>query len=199
MVTHEPPVQTPDQHSATPIVNLPNGLTVSRLGLAFVLFAQIQFGYWWSGLAVFCVAAFTDWLDGYLARKQGTASAFGRNLDPLVDKLLICGAFIFLMPVPAAGLTPWMVTLVVAREIVVTGLRSFFEARQVSFGADFLGKLKMGLQCAAVIATLLLLALPVEKRSPIDTLQLGILWAMLAATALSGLQYAVRAFRLMAT
>lgn len=173
--------------------NLPNILTISRFGLAIVLFALIDAHAWVAGLAVFCVAALTDWLDGYLARRQGLASAFGRNLDPLVDKLLICGAFIFLQSVPLAGLAPWMVTLVVAREIVVTGLRSFFESRQVSFGADFLGKMKMGLQCAVVIATLLLLAMPEGARSPWDTIQVALVWSMLAATALSGLQYLVRA------
>ncbi|MBX7104764.1 MAG: CDP-diacylglycerol--glycerol-3-phosphate 3-phosphatidyltransferase [Gemmataceae bacterium] len=177
--------------------NLPNILTISRLGLTVVLCVLIHYARWTEGLVVFCVAALTDWLDGYLARKQGLTSAFGRNLDPLVDKLLICGAFIFLIPVPAAGLAPWMVMLVVSREIVVTGLRSFFEARQVSFGADFLGKLKMGTQCAAVIATLLLLALPADRRAGLDALQIGLVWAMLAATALSGLQYVVRALRLM--
>src|SRR5436190_13218071 len=105
--------------SAPPILNLPNILTLSRLVLAFVLFWLIHIEQWSAGLAVFCIAAVTDWLDGYLARKQGLTSALGRNLDPLVDKLLICGAFIFLMPVKEANLVPWMVTLVIGREILV--------------------------------------------------------------------------------
>src|SRR6266436_1661824 len=84
------------------IYNLPNILTSARLGLAVVLFACIQFAWWPAALGVFLVAAFTDWLDGYLARKQGLTSAFGRNFDPLVDKVLIGGAFIFLLPVDLA-------------------------------------------------------------------------------------------------
>src|SRR5262245_30349397 len=89
------------------VLNLPNALTSARLGLAVVLFVCIDAGWWLIGLAVFAAAAVTDWLDGYLARKQGIAGPFGRNFDPLVDKVLICGAFIFLLPVAGAGLTPW--------------------------------------------------------------------------------------------
>src|ERR671939_1125778 len=90
------------------VFNLPNGLTLARLVLAVVLFACIAWELWLFGLGVFAAAAVTDWLDGYLARKHGLASAFGRNFDPLVDKILICGAFIFLLPVPGAYLTAWM-------------------------------------------------------------------------------------------
>src|SRR6516165_2238151 len=78
--------------------NLPNILTLSRAGLAVVLFGLIHVKLWALALGLFIVAAFTDWLDGYLARKQGLTSALGRNLDPLVDKVLICGAYIFLLP-----------------------------------------------------------------------------------------------------
>lgn len=183
-------------HEASPF-NVPNLLTASRLILAIVLFALISFQYWVVGVAVFLVAAFTDWLDGYLARKQGLTSAFGRNFDPLVDKVLVGGAFIFLLPVPGAKLTPWMVTLVVARELIVTGLRSFFESQSVKFGADMLGKIKMTLQCMALTAILVVLAMPAEHLSIWDTIQISLIWAMLAATAISGLQYVVKALWLM--
>src|SRR6516225_3281232 len=102
------------------VFNLPNQLTAARLGLAIVLFFLIAGESWlWCGL-VFAVASGTDWLDGYLARRQGLSSALGRVFDPLVDKVLICGAFIFLLGVSAeaAGLRPWMVTVVVARELI---------------------------------------------------------------------------------
>src|SRR5437868_829630 len=134
----------PTRSPSAAVFNLPNGLTLARLVLAGGLFACIDQAWWLVGLVVFVVAAITDWLDGYLARKHGSASAFGRNFDPLVDKVLICGAFIFLQPVAAARLVPWMVTVVVARELIITGLRSFFESQAASFGADWLGKLKMG-------------------------------------------------------
>src|SRR5947209_14804194 len=133
-----------------PVFNLPNQLTAARLGLAVVLFVLITGQAWRWCLVVFAVAALTDYLDGYFARKQGLFSTLGRVFDPLVDKVLICGAYIFLLPEPGAGLLPWVVTVVVGRELVITGLRSFLENKGITFGADWLGKLKMGLQCAAL-------------------------------------------------
>src|SRR5712691_1255532 len=121
---------TPGRPSVRPSINnLPNQLTAARFVLAIVLFALIALESWVWCAVVFAVAAFTDWLDGYLARKQGLTSTLGRNLDPLVDKVLTCGAFIFLVPVEGANMLAWMVTLVVSRELVVTSLRSFIENR----------------------------------------------------------------------
>jgi CDP-diacylglycerol---glycerol-3-phosphate 3-phosphatidyltransferase len=181
MATVSPPPARP------PIFNLPNQLTASRFVLALVLFALIALQSWLACLVVFIVAAFTDWLDGYLARKQGLTSTLGRNLDPLVDKVLTCGAYIFLMPVVGAGLAPWMVTVVVARELVITSLRSFLENQGVRFGAEWVGKIKMVLQCAALMAIFVVLQFP---DSPLLVWAKDILiYAMLASTILSGLQY----------
>src|SRR6516165_11098600 len=94
-----------------PVFNLPNQLTAARAVLAIALFVLISLQLWMWCLAVFLLAALTDYLDGYLARKQGLTSTLGRNFDPLVDKILICGAYIFVMPVPNSGLAPWMVTV----------------------------------------------------------------------------------------
>src|SRR6516162_5095587 len=91
-----------------PVFNLPNQLTASRFVLGVVLFLLIDLGLWIGCIVVFALAAATDWLDGYLARKQGLVSTLGRNLDPLVDKVLVCGAYIFLLPISGAGLAPWM-------------------------------------------------------------------------------------------
>src|SRR5205085_4360995 len=173
------------------INNLPNQLTAARFVLAIVLFGLISLESWVWCFVVFAVAAFTDWLDGYLARKQGLTSTLGRNLDPLVDKVLMCGAFIFLLPLgssPHEGwLQPWLVTVVVARELVITGLRSFMEQRGGSFGADWLGKVKMVLQCAALIAIFIaaLAAQWAERRLAFfDGVRNGLILAMLGATAL---------------
>src|SRR5471032_2186333 len=130
-----------------PVFNLPNQLTAARLVLGIVLFVLIEYptvdvpylgNKWILCAIVFAVAAFTDWLDGYVARKQGITSTLGRNLDPLVDKVVICGAYIFLMNHPQAGLSPWMVVMVVAREFIITSLRSFMENMGASFGADWM-------------------------------------------------------------
>lgn len=184
---------TPQQRPPT-IFTLPNQLTAARLVLSVVLFALISGQEWSWCLVVFAVAAFTDWLDGYLARLQGLATALGRVFDPLVDKVLVCGAFIFLLPYGSQDsylwLAPWMVTVVVTRELVITSLRSALESVGAQFGADWLGKLKMGLQCAALIAIF------VHQLDPVGYLSFwtgwardGFIWAMLLATILSGLQY----------
>lgn len=180
------------------LFNLPNQLTGLRLLLSFVLFYLISQELWLASLVVFVVAAFTDWLDGYLARTQNMQSSLGRNLDPLVDKVLICGAFIFLIPIGTAQgwLAPWMVTLIVARELLITGLRNFIEQKGVSFGADFLGKAKMILQCAALIAIFMNL-MNLEWINPTfgTITRTTLIYGMLAATLLSGLQYLVKAFQ----
>jgi CDP-diacylglycerol---glycerol-3-phosphate 3-phosphatidyltransferase len=186
------------------VFNLPNQLTAARLVLALVLFGLITAGWWMACIVVFALAAATDWLDGYLARKQGLTSTLGRNLDPLVDKVLISGAYIFLLPLgtPDGWLVPWMVTVIVARELIITSLRSFMENRGARFGADWLGKIKMGLQCAALFAIFVYLHLDRPETSEsayrfFGMVRDGLIWCMLAATALSGLQYLWRAVSLL--
>jgi CDP-diacylglycerol--glycerol-3-phosphate 3-phosphatidyltransferase len=189
-------IVTPSRRS--PVFNLPNQLTFARAGLAVVLFALIAYERWGWCLAVFAVAAFTDWLDGYLARAHNLGTALGRVLDPLVDKVLLCGTYVSLLPLGHKGgwLLPWMVTVVVARELIITGLRSYLESAGAAFGADWLGKVKMGLQCAAVFAVFVALLGPYPSPAVtafFDWARDGLIWAMLAATILSGLQYLWRA------
>jgi CDP-diacylglycerol--glycerol-3-phosphate 3-phosphatidyltransferase len=192
------------------VFNLPNQLTAARFVLAIVLFALIALESWLWCLIVFALAAFTDWLDGYLARRQGLTSTLGRLLDPLVDKVLMCGTYVFLLPLGnrEGWLLPWMVTVVVARELVITGLRSWVEQFGAKFGADWLGKLKMGLQCAAVFAIFTALLLPAWSESldvlrsltlPARQLRDGLIYAMLAATLLSGVQYLWKAATLLSS
>jgi CDP-diacylglycerol--glycerol-3-phosphate 3-phosphatidyltransferase len=178
-----------------PVFNIPNQLTAARLGLGIVLFVLIENELWLSCIGVFALAAFTDWLDGYVARLQGITSTLGRNLDPLVDKVVICGAYIFLLRHQEAGLYPWMVVTVVSREFIITGLRSFLENLGANFGAEILGKIKMVLQCAALFAIFLALY---EEGQPVFMWGRDIfVWSMLIATALSGLQYLWKAFALL--
>jgi CDP-diacylglycerol--glycerol-3-phosphate 3-phosphatidyltransferase len=193
-------ILTPPQRPR--IWNLPNQLTASRFVLALVLFGLISAKLWLWGLIVFLIAAFTDWLDGYLARKQNLMSTLGRILDPLVDKVLMCGAYICLLPLgeQEGWLRPWMVTVVVGRELVITGLRSWMEAHGARFGADWLGKLKMGLQCAAVIAVFAACLVPDvvgEASAFFNAVRNVLIWAMTVATLLSGLQYVWKAAMLL--
>ncbi len=185
-----------------PLLNVPNLLSAVRIPLAIVLFVCIVYELWLAGLIAFVVACVSDWLDGWWARRYGPLTLVGRNLDPLADKVLVCGAFIYLIPVPGSGILPWMVTVVVSRELVVTGIRGMVEATGKKFGADWFGKLKMVLQCAAIIGVLIDQWVRAAGFAPmlLDVLQpveLAILYAMLAATIGSGLQYLVKAVRLM--
>jgi CDP-diacylglycerol--glycerol-3-phosphate 3-phosphatidyltransferase len=182
------------------LFNLPNQLTVGRLGLAIVLFVLIHHQAWWWCLAVFGLAALTDWLDGYLARWLGSTSDLGRMLDPLVDKVLVGGAFIFLLPLGTqeGWLTPWMVTLIIARELIITGWRGFLEQQGAKFGADLLGKWKMGFQCAALVSIfVVLLPQAGPYRNWLEPARDGLIWITLLITLASGLQYLWKGWRLL--
>jgi CDP-diacylglycerol--glycerol-3-phosphate 3-phosphatidyltransferase len=180
------------------IWTIPNLLTLSRLPLAVVLFACIAHHWWLAALIVFGLAALTDWLDGLLARRLNQQSAFGRSIDPLIDKVLTGGAFIYLMPVQGAELSEWMVTVMIGRELLITGIRGIMETRGVKFGADALGKIKMVLQCVVLVAILAVLWLntftpSAETSQVLRVVQLALIYGMLLVTIASGIQYIVKA------
>ena len=101
---------------------------------------------------LFIIIALTDYLDGYLARRDGLVSAFGRIADPFVDKVMVLGTMIFLavMPWSQPWFPAWIVVVVLAREFLVTGIRGYVESRGESFAADGFGKIKMVVQCFAI-------------------------------------------------
>jgi CDP-diacylglycerol--glycerol-3-phosphate 3-phosphatidyltransferase len=190
--------------TATPqndtILNVPNALSLARIPLAVIVFACTVHAVWFVALLVFMVACVTDWLDGWWARRYGPLSIIGRNLDPLTDKILVCGAFIYLIPVPGAGIDPWMVVIVVSRELLVTGIRGMVEATGKKFGADWFGKLKMVLQCAVLIGVFLILWLRergTDVVAMLEPVQFVFVYAMIVATIGSGLQYVVKAAKLL--
>lgn len=181
--------------------NVPNILSLSRVPLTVVLCACVEFQWWLPALVVFAVAALTDWLDGWWARKFNQTSAVGRALDPLTDKVLIGSAFIFLIPVADAGIAPWMVAVMLSRELLITGIRGMVESAGKKFGADWFGKLKTILQCVVLVAVLFLLTCRQYEWlaewwdvALLRTYRV-LLWAMLLATVGSGLQYLVKAYR----
>jgi CDP-diacylglycerol--glycerol-3-phosphate 3-phosphatidyltransferase len=144
-------------------MNLPNALTVTRIFLVPLLVVvlltrsddRLILGLREElvGAAIFGVASFTDWLDGYLARRRKQVTALGQVIDPLADKLLISAALISLVQM---GLAPaWMVAVIIGREIAVTGLRSLAYSRGVSMPASPLGKIKMVAQVVAILALIL--------------------------------------------
>ena len=145
--------------------NVPNILTISRLILSVICFVTLTFDWYLTSLVLFVIAAGTDWVDGFYARRYGQVTQLGRILDPFADKIIICGTFIFLAAIPPVGnergmnlsaseIWAWMAVVVVAREILVTALRSFFEEHGSDFSAKWSGKWKMVFQCAAVAMSL---------------------------------------------
>ena len=177
--------------------NVPNAITSTRLVVAVVFFALIPLGLYWPALVTFLLAAGTDWLDGYWARKYNQITQLGRILDPFADKFIISGAFIFLVAHPDSGIRAWMAVLVVAREMLVTTIRSMMEQQGIDFSAVFAGKLKMVLQCVAVVLSLLGLEY-LENGEPSWLGWSGDVSVGLAivATIYSGAGYVIRSARL---
>jgi CDP-diacylglycerol--glycerol-3-phosphate 3-phosphatidyltransferase len=169
--------------------NVPNSLTISRLGLGAVALALIAAGYYLGAVVFFGLAAITDALDGYFARKLGQTSAIGRQLDPLVDKLLIASTLVFLLPlsVEKTGLHAWMVAAIVARELLIQWVRSLIEGRGEPFGAKTAGKLKTMLQCLSIVA--ILLCLSVEPGKPWMVARDVLTYAAVVLTIYSGAGY----------
>lgn len=142
--------------NAKTILNIPNILTLVRIALIPVLAVLLlspsrEAGFW--AAAVFSIASVTDWLDGYLARRMGIVTIFGKFLDPIADKLMVMAALIMILPfnrVPA-----WMVLVILGREIIITGLRGIASSEGIVISASDLGKFKTIFQMVAIIGLLL--------------------------------------------
>jgi CDP-diacylglycerol---glycerol-3-phosphate 3-phosphatidyltransferase len=188
--------------SHIPVVNLPNAITLSRLVLTAVFVAGTAFetalGHW-IALISFVIAAISDFVDGWLARKLGLVTPMGKLLDPLADKILVGAAFVYLS---AEGFCPvWVTVMILAREFLVTGLRQIaMEAGQV-LAADNLGKWKTGLQLTFCITCLVWFCFgPLPAGNPFVDLICNLskpdgwlipvsLWLALGLTLLSGWNY----------
>ncbi len=144
-------------------MNLPNALTLARIFLVPFLVvvlltrfeAQLIFGVPKEvvGAAIFGFAAFTDWLDGYLARRRGQITELGQMMDPLADKLLTTAALLSLVWMELAA--AWMVWIILGRELAITVLRSIAHTRGVTIPASGLGKVKMVMQVVAIVLLML--------------------------------------------
>jgi CDP-diacylglycerol--glycerol-3-phosphate 3-phosphatidyltransferase len=154
----------------------------------------IEHEAWIAAMILFIVAASTDWIDGWWARRYQQVTKLGRILDPFVDKVIICGAMIALVGAPDSPIPPWMATLVVARELLVTSLRGMVEGKGGDFSAKQLGKWKMVAQCASVVAALLFLS----YESAPDWLRWTttvLLWISVILTVVSALEYVLVVIR----
>ena len=174
-------------------MNLPNSLTVTRIFLVPLLVVvlltkfegRLIFGIRKElvGAAIFAIASFTDWLDGYLARRRQQITPLGQMIDPLADKLLTSAALISLVQMDLAS--AWMVVVIIGREFAVTGLRSIAYARGVAMPASPLGKVKMVAQVVAI----LLLILGQDHLQGFFVLGQIALWIVLVTAVVSGVGY----------
>ncbi len=142
-------------------MNLANQLTMLRIALALAMFGALAARSPASHLAAFALflaAIVTDWVDGYVARTMRTISAFGKVADPIADKILIIGALIALTR-ERLGVPLWAVFLIIARELVIGGMRILTTAQGKVPMAESWGKWKMGIQSTSVLAMVALLPL----------------------------------------
>ena len=212
-------------------MNVPNFLTVLRVVFAIVVFACIAIGHFDCALIFFVLAALTDFVDGWWARKFKQITVFGRIMDPFADKFLICGVFICLVAVPELTrpgdlpiwltLQPWMVVVIIGRELLITSLRAVVEQSGGDFSAKWIGKWKMVFQCVAIIACFVYLSAIQSPDSPFVQLffflfppvngpyvpislfvglyliWLLFLWATVIITIYSGVSYCVNAVKML--
>lgn len=196
-------------------VNLPNQITLGRLGLAIVFFAllswfnpqEIDKQRWLLNVCfwVFLVAVVGDVLDGLLARMMKSVTSFGRILDPVVDKVLVCGAFVLFAShhfwddarhVNLTGVHPWMVLVILVRELLVSAVRSHAEGSGTEFGASWVGKAKMFVQSATVCIILAQLAWNMASLEPV---RIAAVWLTVIVTAASAVSYVHRARKFLLT
>ncbi len=184
--------------------NVPNVLSAARFVLSIVVFVLIPWHQYVAALIVFVIAASTDWIDGWWARRFDQVTKLGRILDPFVDKIIICGTFILLateMHAVRASfpwycvVTGWMAVVVVGREMLVTALRGFIEQSGGDFSAKMAGKLKMVFQCVAGAAALLALEFGDDTAAWILWTLAISLWLAVITTVYSGVEYIIAAAR----
>jgi CDP-diacylglycerol--glycerol-3-phosphate 3-phosphatidyltransferase len=143
-------------------MNLANKLTLFRLALVpvFMVFTVID-NVWTRifALFIFIVASLTDLYDGYIARKYGEVTDFGKFMDPLADKFLISAAFICFVDMKELNVPAWMVVLIIGREFLITGLRTLAASKGIVIAADRSGKFKTTSQIVAIIVILVILCI----------------------------------------
>ena len=183
-----------------PIWTIPNILSLGSLASTGFIMWAIDTARWETAIVIFLLAAISDWVDGYIARRFHQSTVLGRQLDPLVDKITVIAVLIHLAAINTSGVRPWMVSLILARELIIQALRSHLEAASVGFGAKMAGKLKMAAQCFAIIAVLWVLRSGGPTIQPeMAMVRDALIWASLALTIYSGGAYLVSARTILET
>lgn len=170
-------------------MNLANKLTMSRILMIPVFIALLVFSkdndsvYRYAALGVFVVAAATDALDGHVARKYNMITDFGKLMDPLADKILVSSALIILTEL--GNIDSWIVTIVIAREFIISGIRLIATEKNIIISASPLGKLKTVSQMLSII----LMLLSIESIHVITNISI---WLMCILSVVSLLDYIIK-------
>lgn len=169
-------------------MNLPNKLTIFRVILIpfFVFFLLTDLvGNWvkWIALGIFIVASATDFLDGYIARKYNLVTNFGKFMDPLADKLLVCSAMICL--IEKGAIPSWIVIIIIAREFIISGFRLIASDNGVVIAASYWGKFKTVFQ-------MIMICLMIADIQQIAIVTTVIMYVALALTVISLVDYLIK-------
>ena len=167
-------------------MNLPNKLTVLRVIMVpfFVLFMLTDLGGEagkWIALVIFCLASLTDMLDGKIARARNLVTNFGKFMDPLADKLLVCSAMICL--IPTGQLPAWVVIVIIAREFIISGFRLVASDSGIVIAASYWGKFK------TVSQMLMVIVLIADLGGVFDMIGTALIWIALILTVVSLVDY----------
>ncbi len=170
-------------------MNLPNKLTVLRVIMvpffvAFMLYPLAGDASKYVALVLFCVASFTDFLDGHLARKNNLVTNFGKFMDPLADKLLVCSALICLTVVQNDQLPTWIVLIIIAREFIISGFRLVASDNGIVIAASYWGKFKTVSHMTMIIMLILNIDNPIY-----NIVTWVVVWVGLALTVISLVDY----------
>ncbi len=174
-------------------MNTPNMLTLFRVILVPIFMWALLSEFYWAAVIIFVIASFTDQLDGYLARKNNQVTTFGKLMDPLADKILTISALVCLLGIGADFINSAVVMIIIARELIVTGVRQLAMGENKVIAASMWGKAKTVSQMAALIAVMVDLVIPLR----IGTSIFGALtfWLVVLAVGLtiySGVDYVVK-------
>lgn len=168
-------------------MNLPNKLTIFRVILIpfFVVLLLFDITAYdkWIALAIFIIASLTDFLDGHIARKYNLVTNFGKFMDPLADKLLVCSAMICL--VELSRIPAWVVIVIIAREFIISGFRLVASDNGVVIAASYWGKFKTTFQ-------ILMICLMIADLPQLALLTQIVMWVALALTVISLVDYLIK-------
>ena len=174
-------------------MNTPNKLTLLRVIMVPVFMWALTAGHYVAAVIIFILASLTDQLDGHLARKNNQVTTFGKLMDPLADKILTISALVCLLGIGADFINSWVVMIIIARELIVTGIRQLAMGENTVIAASQWGKAKTVSQMAALIAVMIDLVVPLRVGGAFYTcLTFWLVALAVALTVYSGIDYVVK-------